>query len=295
MKDTQKMSVHCFYHKVDWDGVASAAIVQHSISNVILWPFNYNCEFPLDQITKDDTVYFVDVSIQPYEKIFEVCARAKKVCIIDHHKTLIDTANSMHKPENLELFLDLTLSGCELTWKYFNPKEEIPKAICLLGQYDSWRDKPEKKKAYDCAWNTVLSFQFGMRNYELDVEFFRKKVLFDSTLVPDIIERGELILKYQDNQNKIAMNSSFVFELEGFKCLCLNTGLRNSQVFSSLWNETDYDMMLAFSYTGSRWSYSVYSTKQDIDCGAFAKKFGGGGHRGAAGFYTDDLMVLKKT
>lgn len=289
------MTTHCFYHKVDWDGVASAAIVQHCIPDVILHPFNYDCEFPLDQIDRNDVVYFVDVSLQPYTKIFEVCAKAKRVIIIDHHKTLIDAANSSAKPDNLELVLDPTFAGCELVWNYFNPKEETPRAICLLGQYDSWRDKEEKKKPYDREWEIALSFQFGMRNYELDVTFFRENVLFDSTLVPEIIERGELILKYQDNQNKIAMKSSFLFEIEGFKCLCLNTGFRNSQVFSSVWNEKEYDMMLAFSYTGSRWSYSAYSTKQNIDCGAFAKMFGGGGHRGAAGFYTDELIFLKKT
>jgi len=41
---------------------------------------------------------------------------------------------------------------------------------------------------------------------------------------------------------------------------------------------------------GKKWSYSVYSTKPDIDCSAFAKRYGGGGHKGAAGFYSDSLI-----
>jgi nanoRNase/pAp phosphatase (c-di-AMP/oligoRNAs hydrolase) len=34
---------------------------------------------------------------------------------------------------------------------------------------------------------------------------------------------------------------------------------------------------------------SLYSTRDDIDCGAIAKTYGGGGHKGAAGFQCDTL------
>lgn len=33
-----------------------------------------------------------------------------------------------------------------------------------------------------------------------------------------------------------------------------------------------------------RWTISLYTTHDDVDCGAIAKKYGGGGHRQASGF-----------
>jgi nanoRNase/pAp phosphatase (c-di-AMP/oligoRNAs hydrolase) len=37
------------------------------------------------------------------------------------------------------------------------------------------------------------------------------------------------------------------------------------------------------------WNVSLYSTKPEIDCGEIAKSFGGGGHKGAAGFQGKEL------
>jgi nanoRNase/pAp phosphatase (c-di-AMP/oligoRNAs hydrolase) len=34
---------------------------------------------------------------------------------------------------------------------------------------------------------------------------------------------------------------------------------------------------------------SLYSTKPEIDCGEIARTFGGGGHKGAAGFQCTEL------
>ena len=36
---------------------------------------------------------------------------------------------------------------------------------------------------------------------------------------------------------------------------------------------------------------SIYSVKEDFDCSKFAEKFGGGGHKGAAGFSLDKLPL----
>ena len=39
----------------------------------------------------------------------------------------------------------------------------------------------------------------------------------------------------------------------------------------------------------NKWKVSLYSTKPEIDCGAIAKTYGGGGHVGAAGFVCNRL------
>lgn len=113
--------------------------------------------------------------------------------------------------------------------------------------------------------------------------------------------------------------------LDRYKAITVNLGHTNSKVFDSVangwWCETcekwidpvdvtfqerhdersggcgesvdwlpKYDLMITFCRRSDRlWNVSLYSTKASIDCGAVAKTFGGGGHKGAAGFQCESL------
>jgi hypothetical protein len=51
-----------------------------------------------------------------------------------------------------------------------------------------------------------------------------------------------------------------------------------------------YDLMITFCRRSDKlWNVSLYSTKDNVDCGVIAKSFGGGGHKGAAGFQCGEL------
>ena len=56
-------------------------------------------------------------------------------------------------------------------------------------------------------------------------------------------------------------------------------------------NVDDYDILVGFSFDGESWNYSLRSTK--IDCSKVAMKYGGGGHKGAAGFNNSDFVLRK--
>ncbi len=285
------MATHCFYHKVDWDGVTSAAILKQAIPDAILHAFNYNMELPAN-LASEDVVYFVDVAPQPFTKLCELSEKVSKIVVLDHHKSLIDFISEHPTPDNLVVRYNLKRAACEIVWEYFYPELECPVEVRLLGQYDSWRDTIVKQLDGDIDWSTVLSYQFGIRLFELDPSWMRTH-LFDycHESAESTTANGKIILQYQDNQNTDAMRYSFTMIINGHRCLCVNTGHRNSNIFKSIWDESKYDIMLAFSFTGKKWSYSVYSTKADVDCSAFAKSYGGGGHKGAAGFYTDTCIV----
>ena len=51
---------------------------------------------------------------------------------------------------------------------------------------------------------------------------------------------------------------------------------------------------MPFSFNGRNgtWKYSMYS--KTVDVSNIAKKYGGGGHKGAAGFNMDKLIFEKK-
>lgn len=47
--------------------------------------------------------------------------------------------------------------------------------------------------------------------------------------------------------------------------------------------------MLSVFWDGHVWNIGLYSERDDVDCGAIAKRHGGGGRPGAAGFRSSML------
>ena len=98
------------------------------------------------------------------------------------------------------------------------------------------------------------------------------------------------MIKYRDNLAKeYCKSKGFEIEFEGHKVFAMNIGLAGSDWFKSI-DDGSYDILMPFSYNGKHknWSYSMYS--KTVDVSVIAKKYGGGGHKGASGFTTDELI-----
>lgn len=281
----------CVYHSVDLDGECSAAIMKHFHPSIELIPYNYDQKFPWERITSKDTVFFCDVVIQPYEdmlKMFKLIGN--NLYIIDHHKSFMESPTLILLntliPDNL--CIDPSLAACELTWQflcsYCQMSLPMPIVVELLGKYDSWR--------HESDWESVvLPFQYGMRirnTNPLDPENVLNSLLttthFNNVII-STVEKGKTILAYETKTNcRVASSGAFDYEIEGFKCLCVNGTTKNSHLLSSKWDEDKYDFMVVFCLTRElKWSVSFYTTRKDRDASMLAAKFGGGGHRGAAG------------
>lgn len=168
----------------------------------------------------------------------------------------------------------------------------MPTAVKLLGEYDTWRNKD--KDRWD---NAIMPFQYGMRMICSSAETFPPDLFqwFDNVTdspVYGIIHTGKSILEYQKTQNEPACRCAFEYEFEGLRAICLNNGGANSQVFESVYDESKHDIMMPFVFTGSGWTFSLYTTKDSIDCSVIAKSKGGGGHKKAAGFKVKELSEI---
>lgn len=74
------------------------------------------------------------------------------------------------------------------------------------------------------------------------------------------------------------------------RIIACNTIVFNSQFFDGFFDPEKHDVMCAYSLrSDGKWKVSMYTTKDEIDCGAIAKHFGGDGHKGAAGFVCTGL------
>ena len=106
-----------------------------------------------------------------------------------------------------------------------------------------------------------------------------------------IIENGKLVKQYIDNDN-LYYREHFAYEseIEGHKCLVVNKK-SNSWIFGEKYN--DYPLVMVWVFNGTKFTYSIFSSNPNIDCSKIAEKFGGGGHKGAAGFSSDELLFKK--
>jgi oligoribonuclease NrnB/cAMP/cGMP phosphodiesterase (DHH superfamily) len=297
-----------FFHSADLDGHCSAAIVKMKYPGAELIGINYGQPFPFDKLIENEIVIMVDFSLQPFTEMFKLAQKVgmDKLTWIDHHVTAIKDADECVfdkvEPMNDNPPFTITFNnicpgkreigkaGCELTWDYFYPDDEMPAAVSFLGRYDVWD-----------LQGSVLPFQYGMRlnntwpnNQEMWQKFLQPDDNDETTmLVVDTIRSGETILKYQKQENeKYTKSAAFEVLFEGHKAICINKLLTNSQLFESVWDKEKYDIMIAFGLrSNGTWTMSFYTDKDGIDVSLLAKKLGGGGHKQASGCSFEELPI----
>lgn len=283
----------CIYHSKDLDGYCSGAIVKLKYPDAKLIGFDYGQEFPIDEIPEGEPIIMIDVSL-PMDKMKGLAKHSNwKFTWIDHHISAIkDYKNFIGEGESfVNAVLEDGIAACEGGWKYLFPDLRMPMAVKLLGEYDTWRNTDKER------WNRyIMPFQYGMRMKCQSAETFPMEVLkqegnesLSFSAVNELIVVGSSILEYQKMQNERACRYAFEIEFEGLRAITLNNGGANSQVFASVYDENKHDIMIPFFFTGTNWTFSIYTTKDEIDCSVIAKSKGGGGHKKAAGFQLKEL------
>jgi oligoribonuclease NrnB/cAMP/cGMP phosphodiesterase (DHH superfamily) len=285
-----------YFHRIDFDGICSGMIVKYKYPDCELFGVDHsdclNNKFWKEQVkkNKNETFFMVDFSC---EQMNFIKNNVKHFIWIDHHKTAIEKYGEY----NFEGYRRIDLAACQLTWNYLFPDKKIPYIVNLLGYYDIWKHEEDKR---------ILPFQNGMKIYSkkeiLNVSFWKdffneEDNAFGMNKILNICKNGSLIEEYKTNQNEIyCQEKSFETEIEGYRAICCNMGLTNSQLFNSVWNEEKYDLMCVFSMTKDKtWVVSLYTTKENIDVSEIAKKYSGGGHQQSCGFscnYNDLFKFL---
>ncbi len=269
----------CFYHKGDLDGICSGAIVKYKYPDCEMFGIEYGDEFPWNKMIKDEKVFICDFSM-PMDDMNKL---SRKVLLIwiDHHKSAIDAYNCIDDAF-YEVSLEVGISACELTWGYLDDYKNTPRAVYLLGRYDVWDHRDQR----------ILPFQYAMRSLvtngvddPLWVRLFNEEEdLFK------IIDKGESILSYESQQNKLKMSTlSSVIQFENLRVLTINTWGGSSTIYKSKWDPDKHDIMMAYvRYPSGKWTVSLRGDGR-FDVSEIAKKYGGGGHKNAAGFVCKEL------
>ena len=282
------------YHDncADGFGAAWAAYKKFGADGAEYFPMNYNdprvklepvaftdpeLTFPVPVADRD--VYILDFSFSP-DIINAIHRKAATLTWIDHHLSAFqafgfDPTKRKHINDievDLEIILDPNKSGCVLAWEHFHPDVAAPDLLLYIQDRDLWRwrlhDTRDVATALRSRPFTFENFNDAHRHIgQLIVEGDAMNRLFDQQLA-DIVKKPVPVGLH--DQVGMSVNCTPQFASEAGNTLAQAYGLfgmtwvvgEGGQVFVSLRSVGDYDVS------------------------ALAKRFGGGGHRNAAGFKT---------
>lgn len=267
----------CIYHIADHDGKGSGAVVKGVYPEIELMGLNHDMEIPYEEIARHDKIVVCDFAL-PVDFMFEL-SETKDFTWIDHHASVIDKYEEElakgRKP--IKGLRRVGQAAIELSWIYYYPDRPVPLGIELLAKNDLFDLRDPRVRPFEFA---MQSFGVNSPDDKIWTDLFENRLDID-----EMVEEGERILGWINVRNyRLVRSMAFESEIDGLKCICANMPQGYSSFYDSLENRDSYDVMINFYMNRKRkWNLSFYSSKLGVDVSRLAAKFGGGGHRGAAG------------
>ena len=245
-------------------------------------------------------VVIVDYCL-PAPQMKELCRRGTAIWI-DHHVSAIRCSieQGFEDLPGLRSALDAPPEcGAELAWRFFMGGEP-PRFVRLVGEYDPFRSSHKPLFAEE-----VMPFFYATQRH-FDEEYLPANAggpdfrlgtaadFQDEARCEELLRQGRLIRDYVEGYYRRATaEAAFVRQIWGYRVLCFNCYGHGSTVVKPGFDPARHDLMMRYSYNGHKWGYGLFTdgeAKPEIDAAAIARRYGGGGHRCAAGFSTDTLL-----
>jgi oligoribonuclease NrnB/cAMP/cGMP phosphodiesterase (DHH superfamily) len=206
----------------------------------------------------------------------EMIKDANKLIILDHHKSAekdLRDIDTQHKHFNIKH------SGAYITWAYFFGEKNIPMMIHYIQDNDIFKKEFSETKAF-------TSFIFNIPKTFDAYEKFLNDDYINKTVIPigeGMIKQNETYIN--EGVKKAAVNFLFI-DNKLYFVATVNTSIMKSEIGNQLFNTYEHiNFAICYSkniYTGETY-LSLRSIDKATDVEEIASKFGGGGHRNAAG------------
>jgi oligoribonuclease NrnB/cAMP/cGMP phosphodiesterase (DHH superfamily) len=258
------------FHKNCPDGFTAAWVANKFLRDAELRPMDYTDEPPTDDEVRGRDVYVVDFSFKRAvcERLFRAAAIFQ---VLDHHKT----AESELRGLPYALF-DMERSGAGLAWDYFS-REPRPWLVDYVEDRDLWRfrlmNSKEVNAGIACTPMTLEDWECLNRDAATAAEKGRGALAFETMIAKKAAETARIV------------------RFEGRDVPFVNVQYTLASVTAGLLAETAPFAVAWFQKADGTFQYSLRSRGEGgVAVSEIAKKYGGGGHRNAAGFTLDDLI-----
>lgn len=264
-------------HHSDTDGYGAKYAAWEKLRDTAEYhPVNYNQPCPiLDKVHAGDTVYILDFCY-PREVISALAEKGVELCVIDHHKTTVETFG-----EQPWLIFDVTKSGCVLAWEHFVEYvygDTAPEILLTVQDWDLWQFKRENTKAIhlvaECNKEDMSWWQAAGKPGNIE----------------QIAKTGIELLKYHNGVVDAFAEHAWLGTFDGHRVAVANVVYpfisdAGQKIRDRFGDSIDMSMTFFIDENGKK----VWSLRSaTVDVGSLAKKYGGGGHKDAAGMVLSD-------
>lgn len=219
----------------------------------------------------DKVVLIVDFCY-PRDLLLQMESQAESILVLDHHKTAMEDLDGI----DFAVF-DMNRSGAGLAWDFLMPGLPRPAMVTFVEDWDLWRFQHEGTRPYHAA--------MGLHDMTFDewdkISQTQPAVMFDI---------GTKILTFiQKTARKIVDRACYI-RLAGRRTVSFNAPVELVSETADILLKTNPRLpVLGWMWDGRREQYkcSLRSIEGGPDVAELAKKFGGGGHKHAAGFLSD--------
>ena len=284
MKDYKGIAVVVLYHAWCMDGNGVLMTIRELFPDHLIIP--KACEYDnysIDEILKLvelKNVIMGDFSMKR-EDLMAIKDASLSFVALDHHESAIER----FKPFNFT-WVDMEESGATLVWKYCCNGEPVPALLQYIKDRDLWQHKLPNTREVNAA-----AFDIGFEEPK-----FLQKYLHD---VSELIEIGTPIIKEIDDKVKNIITRSTIhkFKADGKEGIFIINDDEVSLVGNHLSMEYPYVAQIKLDDTKVKISFRSSKENQDaVNVAKLCEKYGGGGHKHAAGlsvaFEDIDISML---
>lgn len=264
-------SIAVLYHNDCPDGFGAAWAAWKKFGDRAMYlPVRHN-ESPPKEINGKD-VYTVDFCYGD-DALKKILSEVRSLTVIDHHISRREAVTSL--PGSV---YGADHSGAVLAWQYFHPKKKVPKLLRYIEDMDLWRFR----LAY------TREFTEFLESYDFDFALWNKlaRGCEQKDTFKKYILEGRALVRHINKEIKKALKNAEEIKFEGYKCLMANSQSHVSYIGNKL-VEKHPPVAIIWSRRGGK---TIVSLRSDgvVDVAKIAQKYGGGGHKAAAGFSFED-------
>lgn len=320
------MPVTVIYHADCLDGFGAAYAAWSQLGDTARYlPLHHGEMWRIEDI-EGHRVYILDFSFPP-ETLEKMANLAISVTQLDHHlsarlpwlgklQPLPDGAQGhTHPTFPLQVIFNLDKSGARLAWEHFQPNQALPRLLRHIEDQDLWRFADPDTRLF-CRALRLYPFSFeGWHQLIADSEstsastyrrmladgaaidrFFQNEVahLAQGHLPTPALLRGEPVDALQAVRHHQPCISDGDANWLAVKGLAINA----SALFSS---ELGHQLAVASGSFGLIWQLASdgeikasLRSEGDFDVAGIAARYGGGGHKNAAGFRMPAQAFMKE-
>ena len=273
--ETARLKTLCIYHGNCLDGFGAAWAVRHSLGDDVEFYKGIHQQPPPDVDGRD--VLLVDFS---YKKtVLETMLKtAASITILDHHVSAEEDLSTLLKSGEINGLFDLSKSGAMLAWEWFNSDQPVPRLIAHIQDRDLWQFKLTGTREINAA---LSSYPFNFEVWDT--------LMANTNGELDTLRRDGVAIerKLQKDVKQLIASGVRRMIIGGYDVPVLNASLAYVSDAGNIMSAGEPFAACYWDHPDGR-SFSLRSRDDGgvtgINVAEVAKKYGGGGHKNAAGF-----------